>query len=415
MASDQGPYFGLLDRIEQELDSLDLRGTVPEWVKFVYDLKTAKIQAQAAEKEETLKKAGLYEKAAKKVEKTIKKAEKAMGVQADQSLDMESKMLAGKAYAAYQKALKEIGKRSSSMKAAYELASELYTSEDMDTTAKSPFLAAQNETQKLETVLMSPQTDLKSIWKLVTEPLDFFHEYVLKESGCYLQEQWKKSVLLEIPSAGDTMSTNNLLWGKGGYVKEFIKKTANPFLDQNLYKVYFAKQKMGRKLDFVNGFLSYITNESKALEVHENYSVTIHAFPPDVNIDALIRPRTTKLSLQCATEKPQELITTSFPVTKTFNWSPRICENVIFAIEVGDKVLTKKYSGDLAFPKFIADFKYGMHKFSPDEFPGEKTWLDWKGIEYILVKYRFKGQEPILELLQSYSGKIPQKITKCWD
>jgi len=269
----------------------------------------------------------------------------------------------------------------------------------------------------LETALISPQKDLKNIWKLVSEPLDFFHEYVLKGSACYLQEQWKKTVLLEIPEAGDAMKINNLLWGNGGLVREFIKKTANPFIDQNLNKVYFPKQKMGRKLDFENSFLSYITKDSKSksVELQENYPITIHAFPPDVNINAQIRPHTTKLSLQCSTEKPQELIITSFPVSKTFNWSPRTCENVIFEIKVGNKVLTKKYTGDLAFPEFITDFKYGMHKFLPGEFPGEKTWLQWKGIEYIMVKNRFKGQRPVLELLQSYSGNIPQKITRCSD
>jgi type VI secretion system protein ImpL len=172
---------------------------------------------------------------------------------------------------------------------------------------------------------------------------------------------------------------------------------------------------MGRKVDFEDSFLSYITKDSNATELHDNYSITIHAFPPDVNIDALTRPHTTILSLQCATEKPQELIITSFPVRKTFNWSPRACENVIFKIEVGDKTLTKKYTGDLAFPEFITDFKYGVHKFSPNDFPDEKSWLEWKGIEYILVKYRFTGQRPVLELLQSYSVQIPKKITKCWD
>jgi len=417
MASDQGPYFALLERIAQELEPLDLKDMVPDWVKFVYDFKAAIMQAQATEKEEALKKAGLYKKAAGKVGKTIKKAEKAFGIQADQTLDLESRMLASKAFVAYQKALNEISTRSTSWKAAYDLGTELYTSEDLDTSSKSPFLTAQHEMHILETALISPQKDLKNIWKLVSEPLDFFHEYVLKGSACYLQEQWKKTVLLEIPEAGDAMKINNLLWGNGGLVREFIKKTANPFIDQNLNKVYFPKQKMGRKLDFENSFLSYITKDSKSksLELQENYPITIHAFPPDVNINAQIRPHTTKLSLQCSTEKPQELIITSFPVSKTFNWSPRTCENVIFEINVGNKVLTKKYTGDLAFPEFISDFKYGTHKFLPSEFPSEKTWLEWKGIEYILVKNRFKGHTPVLELLQSYSGNIPQKITRCLD
>ena len=74
MASDQGPYFALLERIAQELEPLDLKGIVPEWVKFVYDFKATKMQALATEKEEKFKKAGLYKKAARKVEKTIKKA-----------------------------------------------------------------------------------------------------------------------------------------------------------------------------------------------------------------------------------------------------------------------------------------------------------------------------------------------------
>ena len=203
--------------------------------------------------------------------------------------------------------------------------------------------------------------------------------------------------------------------GEGGFAKKFIKKPAEPFIRRDLKKGYFAKKVMGKSIDFNKYFLSYLTRGTITKRpVQATYSVRIKALPTGANKEALLRPHETSLELQCASETPK-LINLNYPVIKTFNWSPQNCGDVIFNIKVGNIILTKKYTGYLAFPKFIKAFESGQRMLYPSEFPHEKAALKRMGIKYILVKYQFKGHGPVLKLLRSVPGRIPQDIAKCWD
>ena len=380
----------------------------PAWVNFVYDFKSAKLQAEATKKN-NIEKMGLI----KKVRSSLTKSEKAVGVKAKGALNIESQLLAGKAFFEYQSALKKITAASTSRLVAYKMAAEMY-SED-PATGKSPFYTAQNAISKLKTALITPKTDSKMIWKLVTGPLDFSHEFILRESACYLQSQWEKEVLLEVQDVSDQKNMAQLVMGEGGFAKKFIKGPAEPFLSRSLKKGYYAKKIMGRNIDFENYFLSYLIKGVKSAKpIKGTYSVLIRAYPTGANKYALIRPHATSLELQCATETPQ-LINLNYPVSKTFNWSPQTCGDVIFKIEVGDLVLTKKYTGYQAFPKFIKDFERGHRTFYIREFPGDEPALKRMGIKFITVKYQFKGHRPVLKLLRSAPGRIPRSIAKCWD
>ncbi|MBW2638712.1 MAG: type VI secretion system protein ImpL [Deltaproteobacteria bacterium] len=412
MASDQGPYFALLEKIAQELKPMVLKNDMSEWANFVYDFNAAKLQSKAVAKNES-KPPGFIKKAAKTVTTTIKKAEKATGIKAGKTLDMESQLLAARAFFDYQNALNEITPVSASSLVAYKTAAEIY-SED-PATSKSPFYTAQDALRKLKTVLIKPKTDPRTFWKLVTGPIDFFHEFVLKESACYLQSRWEKEVLMEVQDVSDQKDTNQLLLGENGFAKKIIKGPAEPFLSRTLKKGYYAKKVMGRNIDFNEYFLSYLTKGTKAAKpVKGTYSVSIKAFPTGANKGALMRPQETRLELQCASETPT-LINLNYPVRKTFNWSPQTCGDVIFKIKVEDIVLTKIYTGYQAFPKFIKDFERGQRTFYVREFPDEKSALKRMGIKYITVKYQFTGHRPVLKLLGSAPGRIPRSIAKCWD
>jgi len=172
---------------------------------------------------------------------------------------------------------------------------------------------------------------------------------------------------------------------------------------------------MGRPIDFNKYFLSYLTKGTTATKpIKAAYSVKIKALPTGANKEALLRPHATSLELQCASETPK-LINLNYPVRKTFNWSPQNCGDVILNIKVGNIILTKKYTGYLAFPKFIKDFNKGQRIFYPSEFPHEKVSIKRMGIRYITVKYQFKGHRPVLKLLRLVPGRIPQDIAQCWD
>lgn len=408
MGSDQNPYFALFAMMAKELKPFPEGEKSPAWVNFVYDFKSVKLQAEAVKKNE-IKKTGLLTKVTSRLTPT----KQAIGTAAVGALNMESRLLAGKAFYGYQSALDEITPVSASSLVAHKIAAEIYTEDPA--TSQSPFYTAQNALRKLKTVLIKPKTDPETFWKLVTGPIDFFHEFVLRESACYLQSRWEKEVLMEVQDISDQKDTNQLLMGESGFAKKFIEGPAEPFLSRTLKKGYYAKKVMGKHIDFNEYFLSYLTKGTKAAKpVKGTYSVTIKAFPTGANTRALIRPQETSLELQCASETPT-LINLNYPVRKTFNWSPQTCSDVILKIKVEDIVLTKKYTGYQGFPKFIKDFERGQRTFYRNEFPAEKSALRRIGIKFITVKYQFKGHRPVLKLLLSAPGRIPRSVAKCWD
>lgn len=412
IGSDQDPHLALLATMGEELEPFSKAEDRPAWVDFVYDFKTAK-QKGAAVKKQGLEQAGLIKKATKKVQKTIKKAEKAVGMKAGKTLDVESQLVAGKAVADYQSALNEITAAATSRNVAYKMAAQMY-SED-PATGTSPFYVAQNAIGQLKTVLIKPNTDIKESWSLITGPLDFMHEFVSRETACYLQGQWEKEVLMEAQELSDQSNINQFLMGDDGLAINFIKGPAEPFVGRSLRKGYYPKKVMGKTVDFKKYFLSYLTKGSKAAKpIKATYSVDIKARPTGANKEARVPPHETILELDCASESLQ-LVNQNFPVSKSFDWSPQTCGDVVLTIKVGNLVLTKKYTGYQAFPKFIRDFEKGQHTFKAKAFPDEEPALKRMGIKYITVKYQFKGHRPVLKLLRSVPGRIPRSIATCWD
>jgi type VI secretion system protein ImpL len=105
----------------------------------------------------------------------------------------------------------------------------------------------------------------------------------------------------------------------------------------------------------------------------------------------------------------------NYPVRKRFKWSPQDCGDVTFSIKIANLVLTKKYSGNIAFAKFLNDFDKGTRTFYPAEFPDEAADLKRMGIRYIKARYQFTGHRPVLGLLRAGPGRVPEEIVVCWD
>jgi len=118
--------------------------------------------------------------------------------------------------------------------------------------------------------------------------------------------------------------------------------------------------------------------------------------------------------MQCA-EKTLRLINLNYPIRKTFKWSPQNCGDVSFKIKVGDLILTKKYTGHLAFAKFLRDFEKGSRTFYSREFPNEEADLKRMGIQYIRAKYNLQGHKPVIGLFRAGPGRVPEEIVACWD
>ena len=148
--------------------------------------------------------------------------------------------------------------------------------------------------------------------------------------------------------------------------------------------------------------------------VQASYTVTIKGEPTGANKEASVIPHATELEMQCA-DKTLKLVNLNYPVRKRFKWSPQDCGDVTFRIKIANLALTKKYGGNLAFAKFLNDFQKGARTFYPNEFPNEAADLKRLGIRYIKAKYQFAGHRPVLGLLRTDPGRVPEEIAACWD
>ncbi len=411
IATDQGPYFALLDRMALELAPFAEVQGLPSWINLVNEFKDTKVQAA---KEAALRDKGALAKATKKGKTFIAKLEKKIG-KPEAGKILESRLAAVKAFGEYQGALSEARSAAASRMAAYQMASQVYNEDPA--TGKSPFFVAQRSASKLRTSMGSGKPAEKMFWKLATGPLDYMWRFVRTETACHLQDLWEKEVLMEIQGVSDQKTINRLLLGEDGYARRFVGGPAAPFVSRSLRKGYYAKKALGEGIPFEESFLTFLTKGARvgaAKPIQGNYAVTIKGLPTDANQGAQLKPHATRLELQCA-DGTQKLINLNYPVRKTFNWSPENCGDVIFQIEVGNLTLTKKYTGYPAFSRFLKDFAKGQRTFYRKEFPKSQAALKRLGIKYIKVKYQFKGHQPVLKLLRAGPGKAPGIIARCWD
>ncbi len=412
VGSNKGPYFSLLGDMAEALTVIELKSDSPAWLNLIFEIETLRQEAAFMQTEKS-KQAGIFEKAAGKVKSTMARVEKKTGLKTGSRLNQESLLISAKALLTYQEALAKIKEVVFSRNLAFEMGSAIY--KDDPVTSKSPFFIAQNGLNQFKTTVGYHKNKEEVIWHLMQGPFNYFHEFILKETACYLQNVWEKDVLLEIQDVSAKQDLNRLLMGKDGYALRFVTGVAGPFISRTLRKGYYAKKVIGKQVAFDKSFMRYLTKGAKAARpVKESYSVSVKAYPTDVNKDAKIKPHATILELECAS-KNLRLVNQQYPVGKIFNWSMQNCGDVLFQIKVGNLVLNKKYTGYQAFPKFLNDFKQGKRVFFTNEFSDKALALERMGIKYITVKYKFTGHKPVLRLLHAVPGNIPQQITTCWD
>ena len=436
MATDQGPYFAVLDKMPLELVPLAEEENLPSWVKLIYQYQLVRVQ----QVKEGAPGKGIVEKAGDELKKLTGKLPAAAGKIAGEA--MESQLRAGKAFTEYQTALGEIAPVASSRKLAYEVAAKVY-SED-PTTGNSPFFSADAAIGKLRTAMPAGGPTDAIFWKLVSGPRDFLLAFVRNEAACTLQNDWETKVLFEMRGFSGWEQVRRALLGPNGHVWKFAESgPCTPFINRTL-KGYFAKEALGETLPFESAFFTFLDKgdgERKKITAEglapppsaappapaappgkEKVPVLIKGLPTDANPDAQIKPQATRLEMHCS-DGIQSLVNLNYPIERTFNWSPEGCEQVRLHIEVGGLLLTKTYTGDLAFQAFLQSFRAGERTFTVKDFPVQKAGLEQLGIKYIKVKYQFSGQGPVLQHGARAAAAppppipltVPPRIIKCWE
>ncbi len=406
MASDKGPYFELFDKIVLELDSVTTGGQIPNWLQQVYKLQAARAQGFVQEKD-TIK------KAAEGGAKIITSIQKNVGQEAG-AQQIESQMAISKAWQEYRTALIAIAPATTSKSLAFQICSQTFGEEPA--TSKSPVYAAYAATGRIKSGVAGGTVD-PLFAQLLNGPFNFLWSYMLKESAGQLQAQWEEQVLAATMGMPNNQAIPALL-GPDGLVWRFVKGPAAPFLARNV-SGYRAKEVLGGKMPFDGNFFNFMAKGAKtqaavmAMGKTQTYNIGIKGLPTDANSDAKTKPHSTRLEIQCGGSS-QNLINNNYPVSKTFSWSPDTCSDVVFQIEVGDKVLTRHYMGQQGFPDFLKDMRGGRRTFSTQEFPGEKASLERMGVKSITVNYQFIGSGAILQQTATLSGQAPRSIARCW-
>jgi len=417
MGSERDPFLALLSKMSDELKPFAEAGNLPDWVTAIYTFNKIKLQALAKSKL-NIQENGLLEKASKKVLSTFDKMEKKVGVNATDAMDTHSLFNAANAYLQYVAALKEMIPASTSRRFAYELAMGISRDPELSGSEEdAPFLKACNAEAEIEKNLIDPGSKLQllEVKDLIAGPLEFMQTFIFRETACYLQSLWESDVLMAVRNAPADQNVNLIMMGEGGFARRFLDGPAKPFIGQNLDGRFYSKDVKGKTIDLEDSFLSYLTKSAKVARLmNKSYSVFIDSEPTGANQDARVRPHATTLKLQCSPEAIQ-LVNHNYPVSKTVEWSPKTCGDVVLKIEVGNTVLTKEYKGYLGFAEFIKEFEKDQRVFFPREFPVEEWALKGMGIKYITVRYQFKGYQPVLEILRSAPGEIPKEIAECWE
>jgi type VI secretion system protein ImpL len=187
-----------------------------------------------------------------------------------------------------------------------------------------------------------------------------------------------------------------------------------PFVTKRLGAGYVAKNIEREKYPLTSPFLEFAARAEDARKAKRDfYPVSINALPTSTNLDAKYTVSKTELELLCS-DGPTLLVNKNFPNSQQFKWQES-CGDVKLSINVGRFVLEKRYSGELAFPDFLSDFRTGQKRFAASDFPESTEKLREAGISYIDIKYTMSGQDLLLDALDSKQLDIPRYISGCWN
>ncbi len=246
-------------------------------------------------------------------------------------------------------------------------------------------------------------------WRLIEGPFDFLTEFGLKESATVFQEQWMEQVVAQETMVDKNKKVGFLFDKEDGVVWKFVKGAGAPFLQETVHG-YQSRDAFGRSLMLVPALYTFLgQGASVKFNRQADYRVKLSNHPMKVNKDATEEPYTSVITVQCA-DSEIVLENDNYPRTQIFTWSPDKCGDVHLAIEFPGLTLHKQYEGHMAFANFLNDFLDGALRFTSEDFPEQVEHLESMNIERITLTYSVSGQEEVLRLLE-LSPNVPKIIS----
>ncbi|AHI66951.1 imcF-related N-terminal domain protein [Burkholderia thailandensis H0587] len=265
------------------------------------------------------------------------------------------------------------------------------------------------------------------VWSLVGGPLHAVIAYVERQASCALQEDWERDVLWPLRRAATREDADDRLYGPQGAFWAFVDGPAKPFVRVGAARAS-AVDTLGYRLPFTDAFLPLVDDaaarrvaqarradeqrarQQAAAELDERIAslgkqidairaqtvrIEIVAQPTDVNPEARAQPFETVLTLQCAPQA-RTLANYNLRVSERIDWQPDQCGDATLRIALGGVTLTRRYAGPLGIARFVQDFRYGVRRFTPGDFPDAKAQLERLGVRHVDVRYDFSGHDALL-------------------
>jgi type VI secretion system protein ImpL len=419
MASDEGPYFAVLNKMPLELEPMVRDEKLPSWMVDLYRWELIKAQSAA---EHIIDDKGIVGKVVQKGKQMVSGVDRQVSALTGKHVQLSKETVT--AYQDFLKALQQIVPVAESRKLAFELAGQTFSADPA--VGQTPFLLAYKSFNHCKTSSGTEKTADETVWKLAKGPVDFLWSFVCYETSCALQKDWEEKVLAEVQGVSD-QTAQELLLAQDGLAWKYVKGAAAPFIERSLKAGYSARETLSRKIPFDQAFFTYLSQgavqknvmrEKEAKLTKSQYPVVIEGLPTGANPESPIKPKATHLRMECDSGS-QVMDNYNYPASKVFNWTPETCTEVTLVIDVENLTLTRRYGGPDAFPRFLREFQGGQRVFRSSEFPAMRSALEGMGITYIDVRYRFKGHGEILGVQSQPQAaaprKAPREIVKCWD
>ncbi|MEE6852581.1 type VI secretion protein IcmF/TssM N-terminal domain-containing protein [Escherichia coli :H21] len=318
--------------------------------------------------------------------------------------------------------------------------SELYTASSVElirnairSDPKNKLVILFDEFEKVRSVINRNDTDpvIDSVWDIYERQNYQLLDHAVTYTGCWVDEQWKSSVLSQLNSDKHNFSHSetqgkiykNIIGFLNGPAKgvlafdaegarvlsfrersipfspsfiSFLNEIVSPddLLDVHLR----ARTQNMDELINVQGQLDVLNQTLQKVESHP-YKMTISSAPATISGHHSVKPTGTTLTLECKTGN-SSIRSMNFADSGLFTWYPGSCHSVSIDIAFPDFSITYKFTGETAWIDFINKFSDGEDELMTKDFsPESRSFLESMGIKGILVRYQLSDTS---DLSQAY-------------
>lgn len=318
--------------------------------------------------------------------------------------------------------------------------SELYTASSVElirnairSDPKNKLAILFDEFEKVRSLINKNDTDpvIDSVWDIYERQNYQLLDHAVTYTGCWVDEQWKSSVLSQLNSDKHNFSHSETQGKIYKNIIGFLNGPANGVLalDAEGARVLSFRE---RSIPFSPSFISFlndIVSPDDLLDVHlrartqnkdelinvqgqldalnqtlqkvesHPYKMTISSAPATISGHHSVKPTGTTLTLECKTGN-SSIRSMNFADSGLFTWYPGSCHSVSIDIAFPDFSITYKFTGETAWIDFINKFSDGEDELMTKDFsPESRSFLESMGIKGILVRYKLSDTS---DLSQAY-------------